>query len=456
MKPLPVLFAAFQVLALLACAVLPSALSGDPSTGEPTTAPPCVPNAQGSGCLPVAPDSERVDLAPPSFSNPTQIDNRLHPTGVVQSAVYLGSAEGQPFRSEVALMPRTRTITWNGQRVEVLETQSFAHVDGRIHEVALDWYAQADDGSVWHFGEDVFHYEGGAVADTHGTWLAGRDGPAAMVMPGFPQVGDVHRSENIPGLVFAEVTVQSIAVTVDGPSGPVQGAIIVQELRMDGSYEEKMFAPGYGEISTAGGGGLEALAVAAPTDSQTWPMPRELRAMSAGGDRIYEKVFLDDWAAAEIPLADLDSAWQGLRAMDIPPLLLEGQIDDALNVLREALDGRQPEQALQAAIGLGRAVLDLQLVFRSPAEIDLARFGLLARQLGLDIAAGDAAAAIGDAASLEWTRDRFVDTLTASDAEQVEALLEEIRSAIDAEDLGAAADAATRLGEVVRSLIAEG
>jgi hypothetical protein len=277
-----------------------------------------------------------------------------------------------------------------------------------------------------------------------------------MVMPGFPQVGDVYRSENIPGLVFAEVTVRSIAVTVDGPSGPVQGAIIVQELRMDGSFEEKMFAPGYGEISTAGGGGLEALALAVPTDSQTWPMARELRAMSSGVDRIYEKASLDDWAAAEIPLADLDSAWQGLRAMDIPPLLLEGQIDDALNVLREALDGRQPEQALQAAIGLGRAVLDLQLVFRSPAEIDLARFGLLTRQLGLDIAAGDTAAAIGDVASLEWTRDRFVDSLTASDAEQVDALLEEIRSAIDAEDLGAAADAATRLGEVVRSLIAEG
>jgi len=178
--------------------------------------------------------------------------------------------------------------------------------------------------------------------------------------------------------------------------------------------------------------------------------------MSAGADRIYEEASLGDWAAAQTTLADVDSAWQGLRAMDIPPLLLEGQIDDVLKVLREAHDGRRPEEALQAAIGLARAVLDLELVFRPPAEIELARFGLLSRQLGLDIAAGDTAAAIGDVASLEWTRDRFVHSLTAAVAEQVDGLLEEIRRAIDAEDLGAAADAATRLGEVVRSLIAEG
>lgn len=417
--------------------------------------PPCVLNEQGSGCLPLASDFDRVDLAQPSFSNPTRIDNRLHPTGVVQSAVYLGSVEGLPFRSEVTLLPRTKTIAWSGQRVDVLESQYFAYLDGRILEVALNWYAQADDGSVWYFGEDVFNYEEGVLTDTRGTWLAGRDGPAAMIMPAFPQVGDVYRPENIPGLAFEEVTVQSIGVTVDGPSGPTPGAIIVRELHMDGSYEEKTFAPGYGEFSTGGSGDLEALALAVPTDSQTWPMPRELRTLSAGADRIYQSVSLDDWEAARITLADMEVAWQGLGAMDIPPPLLTTQMDDAMKALRGALDGGHAEGSLQAAIGLARAALDLQLIFRSPTEIDLARFELLVHQFGLDVAAGDTAAVIGDAASLEWIRDRFAHSLTASDLGQLDGWLEEMRSAIEVEDLEAAADAAARLGEIVRSLLSE-
>jgi hypothetical protein len=87
--------------------------------------------------------------------------------------------------------------------------QYVAYSGGRILEVALDWYAQADDGSVWYFGEDVFNYEDGVVADTHGTWLAGRDGPPGMIMPANPAGDQVYRPENIPGLVFEEVTVKS-------------------------------------------------------------------------------------------------------------------------------------------------------------------------------------------------------------------------------------------------------
>jgi hypothetical protein len=42
-----------------------------------------------------------------------------------------------------------------------------------------------------------------------------------MIMPAHPKVGDVYRSENIPGLVFEQATVRSVTATVDGPRGPV-------------------------------------------------------------------------------------------------------------------------------------------------------------------------------------------------------------------------------------------
>ena len=121
-------------------------------------------------------------------------------------------------------------------------------MNGRILEVATDFYAQADDGSVWDFGENVDNYEDGVIVDHEGTWLAGKDGPPGMIMPADPQVGDVYRPENIRGLVFEEVTVKRTGVTVNGPRGPVPGAVFVQERLMEGTIEDKIFAPGYGEF----------------------------------------------------------------------------------------------------------------------------------------------------------------------------------------------------------------
>ena len=141
-----------------------------------------------------------------------------------------------------------RRIGWQGQQIEVAVSQYNAFLDGRITEVAFDLYAQADDGSVWYFGEDVFDFRDGAIVVTEGTWLAGRDGPAAMIMPAHPQVGDVYRPENAPGIVFEEVTVASVQRRLDGPLGPIEGGMLASELHMDGSTEDKLFAPGYGGV----------------------------------------------------------------------------------------------------------------------------------------------------------------------------------------------------------------
>ena len=46
---------------------------------------------------------------------------------------------------------------------------------------------------------------------------------------------------------------------------------------MDGTTEDKTFAPGYGEFYTAGGGDVEALALAVPTDAASGPTPAELQ-----------------------------------------------------------------------------------------------------------------------------------------------------------------------------------
>ncbi len=128
----------------------------------------------GRGC---ASESRRVDLTRPTFSNPTEITNPLFPISRLHSAVLLGNVEGVPLRVETTLLPGVKTIAGGGRRIRTRTSQYVAYLDGRIEEVALDWYAQADDGAVWYLGEDVFNYKQGAVADTAGMWVAGREGP---------------------------------------------------------------------------------------------------------------------------------------------------------------------------------------------------------------------------------------------------------------------------------------
>jgi hypothetical protein len=396
-----------------------------------------------------------VDLVLPTFSNPTQITNPLHPTSMTPSILMLGSVDGLPFRTEVTVLPDTKAIGWNGQTIEALVSQYVAFSDGRILEVALDWYAQADDGSVWYLGEDVFNYEDGVVADTHGTWVAGRDGPAAMIMPADPRVGDVYRPENAPGIVFEEVTVTSVGETVDGPQGPVSGAVVVRELHMDGLTEQKVFAPGYGEFSTGGGADLEAVALAVPIDALPGPMPAELDQIHRAAGRVLEASQDEDWESASAELTEMTAGWDAYRAGQVPPMI-EWAMDEAIQALAEAVNGRDPDEAGHAAIRVARSGLDLQLRYRPHAEIDLDRFQLWTWQLALDLAAEDPALVAGDVAALEWTRDRFAHALARSDQTVVDALLRELRSAVDAGSLQSAADAGTGLAFYAASLRLEG
>nr|MBA3263999.1 hypothetical protein [Thermoleophilaceae bacterium] len=211
--------------------------------------------AAGLEKLPLAPESKRLDITAPKFSNPTKITNPLFPISRLRSVIFSGEVDGKPFHTETTLLPGTRTIEWSpGQQVDARVSQYSAYVDGRIEEVALDYYAQADDGSVWYLGEDVYDYDrGGLVDSTLGSWLAGKEGPIEMIMPADPKPGDVHRAENIPGIAFEEVKIKTTGKTVDGPSGPVKGAMVGRELHDDGTYSDKVFAPGYGEFFSGHG-----------------------------------------------------------------------------------------------------------------------------------------------------------------------------------------------------------
>ena len=312
-------------------------------------------------------------------------------------------------------------------------------------------YAQADDGSVWYFGEDVFDFRDGAIVVTEGTWLAGRDGPAAMIMPADPQVGDVYRPENAPGIVFEEVTVASVQETLDGPLGPIEGGMLASELHMDGGTEDKFFAPGYGEFSTSGGGDVEALALAVPTDAATGSMPIELTTMSDGALSVFAAAGSGEWKAATTAASDVVSAWRASRSADVPGLIAP-LLDAAVNALDAAVDARSPARARNTALEAARLSFDLPLPYRPVTEIDLARMDLWAAQLLVDEAAGDTDGVAADAYAMDYVRDRIWVALDEAELARVNSALGAIQVAVVDEEPAAAAEAAGRLRDVLVEL----
>jgi hypothetical protein len=432
----------------LAAVLLLSGCNGDGKESRQALRPTACGTYDGRGC---APSSQRVDLVRPSFSDSTTITNPLFPISRLRSALLLGHVDDKPFRTETTLLSGTQTVRWDGQEIRVLVSQYVAYLDGRLEEVALDRYAQADDGSVWYLGEDVFDYRNGAIAITEGTWLAGHEGPGAMIMPAHPKVGDVYRTENVPDVVFEEVTIKSTGKTVSGPHGPVHGAIVADELHSDGTHEDKVFAPGYGEFRTSGGGDLEALALAVPVDALPGPLPAGLNSLDIRAVGTLELVRIGDWESAAATVKHMNADWKVVSAAGQPPLVA-ARLSEALDSLTRAVRKHKSGRAAQSAVDVAQSALDLELRYRPPAEIDRERFRLWTQQLRVDAAAKDLAGVTGSVAVLEWIRDRIASRLDPAGRADIDARLRALRSAADAKNLPAAADHAARLSARLRAL----
>jgi hypothetical protein len=421
---------------------IPSSPAGDIALLTAGGRGPAIPSS-GHECdgLPTAPLSQRVDLYIPTFANPTDVTNPLFPISELDRVLLLGTVDGGDFRTETTLLAHTQTIELEGRTVEALVSQYVAWLDRRIHEVAIDWYVQDDLGAVWYLGEDVFNYDEGRVEDTDGTWLAGLDGPEAMIMPPNPQVGDVWRPENICGFVFEEVTATATGVMVPGPQGSVSGALIVSELHMDATTEDKIFAPGYGEFSTGSpGSDIEALALAVPTDALPGPPPAELETLSSGAARIFWAARARQWNDASETAEEMADAWAAFQALGFVPPLLDAEMETALEDLEESIDARDAAATRQASIDVARTSLDLQLRHLSRDEIDMAQIDLWTRQLLIDAAAHDKGGVRSDIVSIKLIRDRFAHPPVGIDAQ-----ISAVQAAALASNLSGATEAAVKL-----------
>ena len=185
----------------------------------------------------------------PVFSNPTAITNPYLPLESLKQDILEGKEAGKLFRIERTRQTGTKSFTVGASKVEAMIVEDKVFVEGKLHEIALDYFAQSDDGTVYYLGENVDNYKDGKVVNHDGTWLYGiHTKQLGVMMPAKPAVGDKFRSEDAPNITREDDEVISVSETVTIAAGTYKNCIKIKEILSDGEIEYKFYAPKVGVV----------------------------------------------------------------------------------------------------------------------------------------------------------------------------------------------------------------
>jgi hypothetical protein len=189
----------------------------------------------------------------------SEIDNPYFPLEAGTTFFYRGTREGQSVSSAFVVTHATKDILG----VETRVIQDTVYLDGQLHEIAIDWFAQDEEGNVWYFGEATTEYENGIPVSTAGSWEAGVDGAqAGIIMEAHPAKGDTYAQEVAPPVAQDMATVLSLHRHVTVPYGSFKNCLETEEFSplKPGFVEHKFYARGIGFLKAiAVSGGHETL-----------------------------------------------------------------------------------------------------------------------------------------------------------------------------------------------------
>jgi hypothetical protein len=220
--------------------------------------------------------STTLAVNPSDFS--TTIDNPLFPLSTLGPKVFEGE-EVDPDTGEIItqrLESRVLPDTINVGGVDVLVLEEKAYANGELIEVALDYFAQASDGTVYYFGEDVDNYINGVIDNHDGTWHAGEAGAEpGIIMPAVPIVGLEFAQEIAPGVAEDRAMVVALDLTISTAAGDFTGCVEFDDwnpLEPPIVIENKFYCPGVGLVRVDAPDGFEDLTSYSIVDQGT-PTP---------------------------------------------------------------------------------------------------------------------------------------------------------------------------------------
>ena len=185
-----------------------------------------------------------------TFSRPREITNPYVPLASLKKDVLEGKEGDAKFRVERTAKPDIHKMFKVGdQKIDTLAFEDRAYEDGELVEVAIDYFAQDDQGNVYYFGEDVDEYDNGKIIGHDGAWFFGKDTPAPGVLfPAHPTLNQIWRLEDVSNDISETDELVSLTETVVTPAGTYENCAKVKEFLADGKIEFKYYAKGIGVV----------------------------------------------------------------------------------------------------------------------------------------------------------------------------------------------------------------
>ena len=179
-----------------------------------------------------------------------KVDNPYFPIEKGTRWSYRGSdTEGTSSSSEVVATGETRDFA--GITAHALRDRSTE--EGKLIEIATEWYAQDKKGNVWYLGETVRDFESGG-GKTEGSLYG--DGPfqAGVTMMGKPIPGSCHRLVYEKGQSEDRLAVLSVKERGRGPGGQLHRGREAQadHAARGGPHREPLLRQGRGAREGAG------------------------------------------------------------------------------------------------------------------------------------------------------------------------------------------------------------
>ena len=219
--------------------------------GVATTTQP-VPAAGGTA-LPTA-----EGLVAGSFSDPTIVDNQWFPLVPGTRMVWEGHALDGSEKLERRVIFTVTDLVKEIAGVPSVVIWELDYTDGELEEAELSFFAQDDDGNVWHLGEYPEEYEDGEIVK-HPAWMAGAQGARAGIhMPAAPTLGQGSYAQGWGPKVGWDDRGDTYAMDEHTctPVDCYDGVLVNREFSRSepGAFQLKYYAPGVGNVRVGWGG----------------------------------------------------------------------------------------------------------------------------------------------------------------------------------------------------------
>ncbi len=181
------------------------------------------------------------------------VDNAWFPLAPGTQWTWQGTSiddEGKQEDHAVVFTVTDLTKVIDGVRTVVIWEQDI--VDGDLEESELAFFAQAKDGSVWHFGENPEEYDEGEIVAAPG-WIHGvKDGRAGIQMPAKPVLGSPSFAQGLaPSVPWTDrAQVYQTDQKTKVPFGSYEDVMVMDEFSREepGAYQLKYYAKGVGLV----------------------------------------------------------------------------------------------------------------------------------------------------------------------------------------------------------------